>query len=88
MHFLADEMADVHVALDVELGQNVELAGDVVDFRGDLRLRQRAGDRIGLAELAFDLNEKRLHRRLPELLAPLASTSTSRSWPDCTVNVA
>ena len=49
LHLLADEMADVHVALDVELGENVEVAGDRVDLGGDLRLGQRARDLVGLA---------------------------------------
>ena len=60
--FCADEMADVDVALDVEFGENVEIAGDRIDLRGDLGLGQRAGDLVGAPERAFDLDEKRLHR--------------------------
>ena len=43
LHLLADEMADVDVALDIEFGENVEIAGDRIDLRGDFGLGQRAG---------------------------------------------
>src|SRR5882757_539842 len=62
LHLLIDEMADVGVVVDVELDQQVVIAGGGVDLRGDLGFRERVGDGIGLAELAFELNEKGNHR--------------------------
>src|SRR5437660_1757854 len=55
-------MTDVDVAIDIEFGQDVEVTGDRVDFRRDLRFGKRACDRIGLAKRAFDFDEKGLHR--------------------------
>src|SRR5271166_2307080 len=93
LHLVADEMADVDVLLDVEFGENVEVAGDRIDFRSDLRLGQGVRHLIGAAERAFDLNEKSLHRitappcrslvqqlrrRGPYPSAP--RTTTDRSW--------
>src|SRR5215475_9479581 len=62
LHLLVDEVADVGVLVDIELDQEVVLARGGVDLRGDLGLRKRIGDHIGLAELALDLDEKRNHR--------------------------
>ena len=62
---MADEMADVDVALDVELGEDVKVAGDRVDLRGDLGFGQGAGDLVGPAERAFDLDEEGLHAVRP-----------------------
>ena len=42
LHPMADEMADVDVLLDVELGEDVEVAGGRVDLRGDLGLGEGA----------------------------------------------
>ena len=62
LDLLVDEMPHIHVVVDIELGHQVEIAGGGIDFRGDLGVGQRAGDLIGLTEVAFDLHEKRLHR--------------------------
>jgi DNA-binding transcriptional LysR family regulator len=64
LHLLGDEMADVDIGRDMELGQDVVIAGGRVDFRGDLAVGEFAGDLIGLAEPAFDLDEEGLHRAL------------------------
>ena len=61
LYLLADEVADIGVVIDVEFGQNVEMAGNRIDFRGDFGVGQAAGHLIGFAELAFDFNEKSLH---------------------------
>src|SRR5216684_672263 len=61
LHLLVDEMADVGVVIDVELNQQVVIAGGGIDLRGDLGLRERIGHRIGLAELAFELDEEGNH---------------------------
>ena len=54
----------ISVSVDVEFHQQIEVAGGGIDFRGDLGLGERIGDRIGLAELAFELHEKGNHARL------------------------
>src|SRR5271169_5415462 len=61
LHLLSDEMTNVDVAFNVELGENVVMAGDRINLRGDLGLGQRAGDLVGAAQRAFDLDEKGLH---------------------------
>lgn len=58
LHLLVDEVADVSVLVDVELHQEVVVAGRGVDLGGDLGFGERVGDRVGLAKLAFDLDEK------------------------------
>ena len=55
-------MADVGIVVDVELDQEVVVAGGGIDLRGDFRFGERVGDGIGLAELAFELNKKGNHR--------------------------
>src|SRR5438445_3339009 len=62
LHLLVDEMADVGVVIDVEFYQEIVIAGGGIDLRGDLGLRERIGDGIGLAELAFELDEEGNHR--------------------------
>jgi hypothetical protein len=62
LDLLVDEMADVGVVIDVELDQQVVIAGSRIDLRGDLGLCERIGDGIGLAELAFELDEEGNHR--------------------------
>src|SRR5215212_1673323 len=64
LHVLGDEMADVDAVVDMELGQDVVVAGRRIDLRGDLAVGKRARHRIGLAELALDLDEEGLHRAL------------------------
>ena len=54
--------ADVGAVIDVELHQQIVIAGGRVDFGGDLGVGEAAGDLVGLAELALDLNEERGHR--------------------------
>jgi hypothetical protein len=73
LHVLGDEMADIDPVVEVELGQDVVIAGGRVDLGGDLPVREGARDRIGLAELALDLDEEGLHRVAPE--APLGPIS-------------
>ena len=64
LDLLVDEMADVGRLIDVEFHQQIELARGRIDFRRDLRVRQRVGDLVGFAERAFDLDKKRNHSRL------------------------
>src|SRR5215218_8656515 len=71
LHVLGDEMADVDAVVDVELGQDVVVAGGRIDLRGDLAVGKRACHRIGLAELALDLDEEGLHRALRVLCVRL-----------------
>ena len=47
--------------LDIELHQQVEVAGGGIDLGGDLGIRERVGDLVGFAELAFDLHEEGGH---------------------------
>src|SRR3954469_16983463 len=69
LHVLGDEMADVDAVVDMELGQDVVVAGRRIDLRGDLAVGERACHRIGLAEPALDLDEEGLHRALRVLCA-------------------
>src|ERR1700751_6244644 len=62
LHLLVDEMADIGVVVDIELDQEIIVPGGGVDLGGDLGFGDRVGDRVGLAELAFDLDEERYHR--------------------------
>src|SRR6185312_385986 len=62
LHLLVHEMADVGFVIDIELHQEIIVSGSRIDFGGDLGFGQLVGDRIGLAELAFDLDEERNHR--------------------------
>jgi hypothetical protein len=61
LDLLVDEMADVSAVLDVELHQQIVVASGRVDFGRDLGIGKRVGDRVGSAEVAFDLNKKRDH---------------------------
>src|SRR5215469_1177417 len=54
-------MADVGVLLDIDLHQELEVAGGRIDLRGDLRFGERGGDIVGLAEVALDLDEEGDH---------------------------
>src|SRR5258705_14005307 len=72
LHPFVDEMADVGVVVDVELDQQIVIAGGGIDLRGDLGFRERIGDGIGLAELAFELDEEGNHRVSPEMLVTIA----------------
>src|SRR6202453_884206 len=62
LHLLIDEMANISVVVDVELHQEVVITRGRIDLGGDLGLGKRVGDGVGLAELAFELHEKRHHR--------------------------
>src|SRR5262249_2273812 len=64
LHLLGDEMADVGSDLDVELRQQIELAGRGVDFGRDFGVSELVGDLVGFAGLALDLHEERNHARL------------------------
>src|SRR3954462_13905038 len=84
LNLLVDEMADVGLVIDIELDQQVVMAGGGIDFRGDLGFRERIGHRIGLAKLAFELDEKgnhccRLRRRFP----PNRPKSRGNGKPTC-----
>src|SRR4029079_6342529 len=71
LNLLVHEMADVSVIVDVKFHQEIRVAGGGVDLGGDLGFRKRVGDDVGLAELAFDLDEERYHRgRSPGRLIP------------------
>ena len=65
LHLLVDEVADVGFVVDVEFHQQVVVAGGRIDLGGDLGLGQRVGHLVGLAELAFDLDEEGGHRGAP-----------------------
>src|ERR1700733_3076362 len=93
LHSVADEVADIDIGFHVEFGQNVIVAGDRIDFGGNLRFRQRAGDLVGSPERTFYLDEEGLHpvtalvcRSLLQQLrrhGPSPSepgTSTGRPW--------
>src|ERR1700722_6308844 len=62
LHLFVDEMADIGVVVDVEFHQQIVIARGGINFGGDLGLGKRVGDGIGLAELAFELDEKGNHR--------------------------
>ena len=66
LHLLVDEVADVGLLVDVELDEQIIVAGGGVDLGGDLRFGERVGDLVGLAELAFDLDEERNNRGCSE----------------------
>jgi hypothetical protein len=78
LHLLINEMADVGRRIDVKLDQEVEISGGGVDLGSNFSICERIGDRIGLAELAFDLNKKRNHYA-PPCPSPLGSNSAKAS---------
>jgi hypothetical protein len=43
---VAHEVTDIDIGFHVELGQNVIVASDRIDFRRDFGFRQRTGDLI------------------------------------------
>src|SRR5262249_7823371 len=88
LDLVADEMPDVDILFDIELRQNVEVAGGGIDLGGDLRFGQSARDLVGAAERAFDLDEESLQSvHGPCLPLSFATTSTSRSIPVLTSKV-
>ena len=64
LDLLVDEMTDVGLVLDVELDQEVVVAGGRIDFGGEFSIRELVRHFVGFAELAFDLNEEGDHSRL------------------------
>src|SRR6266576_1819233 len=58
LHLFVHEMADVGRILDIELHQQVEIAGRGINFRGDFGVRDGIRHLIRLAEMAFDLDEE------------------------------
>src|SRR5262245_22834461 len=64
LNLLVDEVADIGVGLDVELHQQVEVAGGGIDLGGDLGIGEPVGHVVGLAQVAFDLDEEGNHARL------------------------
>jgi hypothetical protein len=58
------EVPDIGGVVDVELHQQVVIARGRIDLGGDLCFGERVGDLIGLAELAFDLDEEGGHGSL------------------------
>src|SRR5690349_16318951 len=83
LHLLVDEMADVGVVVDVELDQQIVVAGGGIDLRGDLGFRERVGDGVGLAELAFELDEEGNHRCRLRKSWPNRPKTTPQSKPAC-----
>ena len=73
------EMADVGFLRHVELGENVVIACNRIDFRGDLGFGQGIGDRVGLPHLALDLNEEGHHRCFSRQAAPVGGGIVFRS---------
>src|SRR6516162_8910934 len=57
-------MTDVGLFFDIELYQQIVVAGSRVDFGGDFGIGKLVGHIIGSAELALDLDEERDHPRL------------------------
>src|SRR3982074_199174 len=81
LHLLVDEMADVGVVVDVELDQQVVIPCGGINLRGDLGFGERVGDGIGLAELAFELDEERNHRcRLPKGVSSRSIYRSRTCW--------
>ena len=62
---LIDEAADIVVTIEVDLDEQIIVASRRIDLRGNFGIDDSGRDRIGLAKLAFDLNEKGLHWRIP-----------------------
>src|SRR5205823_558823 len=83
LHLLVDEMADIGVVIDVEFDQQVVIAGGGIDLRGDLGLRERIGDGIGLAELAFELDEEGNHRCRLQNVGPNRPKTADNGKPAC-----
>src|SRR5215212_4634688 len=61
LNLLVDEMTDVDAGVDIDLHQQIEFARGRIDFGGDLGVGEAVGHLVGLAELAFDLDEERNH---------------------------
>src|SRR6185369_14108980 len=61
LNLLVDEMSDVDAGVDIDLHQQIEFARGRIDFGGDLGVGEAVGHLVGLAELAFDLDEERDH---------------------------
>src|SRR3954454_23694540 len=61
LDFLVDEMSDVDAVVDIDLDQEVELARGRIDFRRHFGIGEPVCHLVGLAELAFDLDEERDH---------------------------
>jgi len=61
---LVYEMANIGIIINVEFDQQIVITGCGIDFRGNFSGCYLARNLIGLAELAFDLNEKRLHEAI------------------------
>src|SRR5688500_18668080 len=81
-------MPDVGAGIDIDLDQQIELAGSGIDFRRDLGVGKPVRHLVGLAELAFDLHEEGDHgtsgrraRPEPNPAKSPASGKTSRPQP-------
>src|SRR5262247_2737584 len=61
LHLLIDEVADIGVGIDIELHKEVEVAGGGIDLGGDLGVGDPVGHVVGLAQVAFDLDEEWNH---------------------------
>src|SRR6478672_7938451 len=61
LNLLIDEMTDVDTGVDIDLHQQIEFTRGRIDLRGNFRVGQAVGHLVGLAELAFDLDEERNH---------------------------
>ena len=61
LHLVGDEMADIVRIVEVELRENVVIAGRGIDFGSDFGIGEGGRDLVCLAEPAFDLHKKCLH---------------------------
>src|ERR1700689_962434 len=61
LYFFGHEVADIHALLHIKFHQQVEIAGSRVNFRGYFGVSEPIGHLVGLAEMTFNLNEKRNH---------------------------
>src|SRR5436190_12735418 len=64
LNLFRDEMADIGGWFDIKFYQQIKVPGRRVDLRSDFCIGKLARDLVGLAELTFDLHEKRDHARL------------------------
>jgi hypothetical protein len=61
LDLLGNEMSDVGALFDVKFHKQIKVTGGRINLGRDLGIGKRIRHRIGFAEVAFDLNEKRDH---------------------------
>src|SRR5882672_666764 len=64
LYFFSHEVTDVSAWFDVKFRQEVEVSGGRIDFGGDLGVRKLIGNLVGLAQVAFYLDEEGNHAHL------------------------